>query len=319
MTRWIALTLLALLTCVSLAAPAAAQQPEAPAAPPPEAPAAAQPAQPKEPSDLLLRAGAPAEIASGQRVGTLVALGTDAIVAGTVTQDLVVLGGNATVSGEVLGTVTVVGGRLDLGPGARVGRDVMLVQSELTLQPGATVAGQVSRSSGVAWGWGAGWFFWLSTSVFVIACGLIFAAVGGAQLAGAASLLHKRPGPSVLSALIVWVGLPALAVLAFVTVVGIPIGLAVMFFALPVLWFLGYLVAGAELGALIGRWRGAMGRMDHPYAAVAVGLLVLQLVAFIPWLGALIGLLAGLWGAGALALRSLRVLRAKPPQAAATA
>lgn len=312
MTRWIALALFTLLTgLLTLAAPAAAQQPEAPAA--------AQPPQPREPSDLLLRAGAPAEIPPGQRVGTVVTLGSGADVAGTVTQDLVVVGGAATVTGEVLGAVTVVGGRLDLGPGARIGRDVTLVQSELTLAPGATIAGQVTRSSGPIWGWGVGWLFWLSASVFVIAAGLLFAAVGGLQLAGAASLLHKRPGPAVLSALILWIGLPALAVLAFVTVVGIPIGLAVMFFALPVLWFLGYLVAGAEIGALIGRWRGALGRMDHPYAAVALGLLILQLVAFIPWLGVFIALLAGLWGAGALALRSLRVLRERrPPQATAT-
>lgn len=310
MTRWIALALFTLLTSLSLAAPAAQQ---------PEAPAAAQPPQPKEPSDVLLRVGAPAEIAPGQRVGTLVALGADAIVAGTVAQDLVVINGNATVSGEVLGMVTVVGGRLDLAPGARIGGDVSLVQSELTLAPGASIAGQVSRSSAIAWGWGAGWFFWLSTSVFIIACGLLFAAVGGRQLAGAASVMHTRPGSSVVSALIVWIGLPALAVLAFVTLVGIPIGLAVMFFALPALWFLGYLVAGTELGALIGRWRGALGRADHPYAAAALGLLLLQLVAFIPWFGAVIALLAGLWGAGALVLRSLRVLRERPPpQAPAT-
>jgi hypothetical protein len=298
MTRWITLALLILLT--SIAVPAGAQQSEQ-----------------GEPSDLLLRAGAPAELAQGQRVGTLVALGTNAVVAGTVTQDLVVVGGDATVSGEVLGAVTVAGGRLDLGPAARIGGDVTLVQSELTLAPGAVIAGHLTRSSGPAWGWGMGWFFWLSMTVFTIACGLLFAAVGGRQLASAADVLHRRPGGAVLSALILWIVLPALSVLALFTVVAIPIGLAVMVFALPVLWFLGYLVAGTEIGALIGRWRGRLERADHPYAAAAIGLLVLQFVAFVPWIGAVIALLAGFWGAGALALRSLRVLRGRPSGAAA--
>ena len=318
MVRWIALAVLALVMSLLLPVPGWAQEP-APVLPPPAAQGGVEAGEPTRPadSDLLLRAGGPAEVGPGQRVGTAVVLGSDAIVQGTVTQDLVVLDGDATVSGEVLGSITVVNGRLDLGPSARVGEDVTLVQSQLTMAPGAEIAGEVTRSSGPAWGWGVGWFFWLSTSVFVILCGLLFAAIGGRQLADAATVQWRRPGLSVLSALALWVGVPALAVIAMLTVVGIPVGISLLVFVLPALWFLGYLVTGAGLGALIGRRRGRLGRTDHPYAAVALGLLVLQLVAFIPWIGAVVALLAGVWGAGGLALRAGRAVRGQPLEASA--
>ncbi|AKT39092.1 polymer-forming cytoskeletal protein [Chondromyces crocatus] len=338
MVRRNALALLALFVSLLCSLPVAAQPPDTAAQPPdttaaPPAPAAtpvesaspsegahgapsevsASPVMPYEKSDLLFRMGEPLEIDVGKRVGQAVTLGSDAHVAGTVTDDLLVIGGNAVVTGEVLGDVTVVGGQLELGAAARVG-NVTLVQSEMKLAPGAAILGQVTRSSGPIWGWGVGWFFWLSASAFVVVCGLVFAALGGRQLAGAAMLLSRRPGSAGLSALALWVGLPLLATLALMSVVGIPIGFAVLFFALPVLWFLGYLVFGAEVGLLLGKWRGAKVPTDHPYVAVAVGLLVMQLVAFVPWIGGLFAFLAGLWGAGALVLRSLRVLQGEPQE-----
>ncbi|EYF06977.1 polymer-forming cytoskeletal protein [Chondromyces apiculatus] len=335
MVRWNALALLALLTSLCLPFPAGAQPPATtdttavPVAPTeaatPEAgakgPSARSEAAPTpdaraDGSDLLFRMGATAEVDAGKRVGQVITLGCDARVDGVVSDDLLVIGGDASVTGEVTGNVTIVGGRLDLGPGARVG-NVTLVQSELTLVPGAAISGQVTKSSGPVWGWGVGWFFWLSVSAFVVACGLLFAAVGGRQLASAASMLSARPGGAGVAALALWIGLPALGTLALFSVVGIPIGVALLLFALPVLWFLGYLVAGVGVGVLIVGWRGAPRPVDHPYAAAALGLLVLQLVSFIPWIGTLLALAAGLWGAGALVLRSVRMMQGRPPEAAA--
>ena len=43
-------------------------------------------------------------------------------------------------------------------------------------------------------------------------------------------------------------------VVAFLTVVGIPFGLALLFVALPLLWFLGYVVAGTRLGGRCSIW-----------------------------------------------------------------
>src|SRR5215204_3598691 len=60
--------------------------------------------------------------------------------------------------------------------------------------------------------------------------GLLFAAVAGRQLTRAAALLTGRVGGTLLGALLVWVGIPILAVLAFITLVGIPLGFALLLF-----------------------------------------------------------------------------------------
>jgi hypothetical protein len=240
-------------------------------------------------------------------------------VDGTVREQLIVIGGRASVSGEVEGDVVIVDGTLDLSPSARVGGDVTLVRAELAQAPGAAIAGTVTRTRGMALGWGAAWAFWLSASVFVIACGLLFAALAGRQLAGAAGVLLARPGGSALTAVVVWIAVPVLAVVAFITVIGIPLGLTLLIVVLPALWFLGYLIAGAGLGALLTRARRTIGSADRPYAAVALGLLLLQLLGFVPWIGGFVVFLAGLWGAGALALRSWHLLRREAPLGTAAA
>lgn len=85
-----------------------------------------------------------------------------------------------------------------------------------------------------------------------------------------------------------------LAVLAMITLVGIPLEIGLLAFLLPGLWFLGYIVAAARLGGFLaglsGRESGA-----HPYLATLLGLLLLQFAVLVPGLGGLAVLVAGLW------------------------
>jgi hypothetical protein len=84
-------------------------------------------------------------------------------------------------------------------------------------------------------------------------------------------------------------------------VVGIPLAIG-----LAVLWaftaFLGWLVAGLWLGQLIlSRSRTAA----RPYGAAFLGMIVLMLISFIPFVGPIMSLL----GLGAVTLAGWRVLR----------
>jgi len=89
------------------------------------------------------------------------------------------------------------------------------------------------------------------------------------------------------------------------TLIGLPLGLGLLFFLLPALWFLGYIVAGARLGSFLvglsGRESGA-----HPYLPTFLGLVLLQLGILVPVIGGLIAAVAGIWGAGALAYIAYR-------------
>jgi hypothetical protein len=97
-------------------------------------------------------------------------------------------------------------------------------------------------------------------------------------------------------------------VLVMLTVVGIPLGLGVLLVVLPIAWFLGYIVAGARLGKFILQRNDATGR---PVAATTLGLVILQLGVLVPVVGGIAMVIAGFWGAGALAYSAYRAAGGK--------
>jgi hypothetical protein len=110
--------------------------------------------------------------------------------------------------------------------------------------------------------------------------------------------MTRQTGATILSAVLVGFGIPIVAVIAMITVLGIPLGLGLLLFLIPALWFFGYLAAGAKLGMVLMRQETSA----HPYLATTVGLILLQAVGLIPFFGGLVGLLAGIFGTGALVL-----------------
>jgi hypothetical protein len=264
---------------------------------------------------FLLRVNGTVVVPEGEHVDTLIVINGDILIEGTA-ETVVAIDSDAVIRGAVEDEVVVISGNLELADQSRV-NDVVLESSDLQRAPGAIVAGTIDEDDN----W---WFdlslgvlpllvFWLAFSVFVIAAALLFAGVGGRQLSSAALLISNEVGPTILATLIVWIGLPIAAVLVFVTVIGIPIGIGIFLFVLPALWFAGYLVAATRLGAAITRRAlGAVG-VQHPYMPALVGVLVLQAVGIIPALGWLIVWLAGMLGGGALALVAWRAWRDREP------
>ncbi len=252
-------------------------------------------------NDLLLRIDGPITVNANEEVGTVVVISDNAVVSGIVRHELIVINGDATVTGTVEGSVTVYRGTLDLRGNARVNGDVNLIDSDIVRAPASTVQGSINNGS-VTW---SGWelfafsvYLWLSGTIALIVAGLIFAAVGGRQMTAAGGLMTRQTGATILSAVLVGFGIPILAVVAMLTVLGIPLGLGLLLFLIPALWFFGYLVAGAKLGMVILRQQTS----NHPYLATTLGLVLLQAVGLVPFLGGLVGLLAGIFGTGALVL-----------------
>ena len=97
-------------------------------------------------------------------------------------------------------------------------------------------------------------------------------------------------------------GAPVLAAIVMATGVATPPGIAILFFLLPALWFIRYLVGGAAVGTAILRTRRPEAT-EHPYMAVLIGLLILQVAVLIPFVGGMIAFFAGLVGGGALLYR----------------
>lgn len=263
--------------------------------------------------DVLVRVNGPVHLEAGDTVSTLVVVNNSARVEGVVRNQLVVVNGNAVIEGALLGGVVAVNSRMDLAAGSRVDGDITLVRSALNRDPAATVAGTVQERRDFAIPWAFLWALWFGLAVAILVAGVIFAAIGGRQLAEAGRLMADEVGPTLLASLVLWVVLPAIAIILFFTVVGIPLGLAVLLVLLPAVWFIGYLVAGAAVGLPITSRLGWRERPDRPYKSVLLGLVILLLVGLIPVVGGLIGLVAGLWGAGTLLYRSWRDRRRGRP------
>ncbi len=135
-------------------------------------------------------------------------------------------------------------------------------------------------------------------------------ALFGRQLDVAVQTINRRPMESAISGLLTWVLVPVLAVLAFITIIGIPIGVGLLLVVIPLLAVAGYMVAAYWLGLRVVamaslRW----GR----YLALLTGLVILALVNLLPWFGGVITFFATLFGTGSLVYTLYRSRRGEEP------
>jgi hypothetical protein len=258
---------------------------------------------PDDDGDVLIRINGDVVVESGEVVDTLVVIDADAVVEGTA-RDVLVIHGNLLINGTVENDVTVIDGDLELGNSASVD-SVQVFSGNIERAPGATVTGDIEEHdefwavSGTAVTLFSIWF-WVASTLVLVAGALVFAAVGGRQLTDAAMAMTRQFTNTVVGGVFLWIALPIIAFAILFTVVGILLSLTVFVFVLPIMWVLGYIVAGTRLGLAI---TGRMGREQSgkPLLAAGLGVFFLQLIAIIPFLGWLVVAIAGLWGAGALA------------------
>lgn len=235
--------------------------------------------------------------------------GSELDLQGTVSGSLLAAGRRIHVNGTVGGDAQLVGDDLELGPDARITGNLRYrSRNELQRAPSAQVGGTVER---LPWTGPrkdrthrfpvAGLLIW-TAGLGVLAALLL--AIVPAFTQGMGTTLRTRFGWSLLSGFIVLVCLPAAAILALITVVGIPVGLLALL-VYPVLLLLGYVCAGVALGDMaLARIRPARAPSGGSRILAAVlALLALALLTRIPVLGGLIGVLAMLAGLGALLLQ----------------
>ena len=274
--------------------------------------------------DVYVRVNGTVDLAAGESVDTLVAVNSEAQVAGTVRETLVIVNRTATVSGDVGRDAIVANGTLRLEPTARIGGDVVLINGQLDQADGAEIAGSVVERSGAGMGAefrrvtaAVSFVVWLGVTLLFVVVALGWAAVAGRQLSDIAGLLGARPGLAAVAAVIFWIVVPVVAVIAFFTVIGIPIGIALLVIVLPLLWGLGYVVTSTRLGFFLADLRRTTPDLAHPYLEAVLGVVILQLIGLIPIVGGIVIALAGLFGAGAIVVHAWRRIGAPRNRAGA--
>jgi hypothetical protein len=252
-----------------------------------------------------------AVVPAGQTAGDVVVLDGTVTIAGHATGDVLSVSGPVRVTGRVDGDLIAVSDRAFLGSTARVGGDLIYGDERPVLLRGASVGGKVSNEDWAdaanGWGWVSliGW--WLAVSVSTLIVGVLLVLLAPAALYAAERAVRDRLGATVAWGVGIAIGVPVLAVLALVTLVGIPFGVALLLAAIPVL-----VVAYVTSAWMVGR-RVLSNRSTSPWAALLAGWGILRLLALIPVVGALVGLAATVVGLGALAVALWRAGRPTAP------
>lgn len=245
--------------------------------------------------------------------------------------ELEVAAQKVTLDGEVQGDVRITAEEIELGPAARIGGGLRYVSgSELKMADSARISGAITREAsttaqghgGPASHRGAEGFF-LAGGVFsylaLLACAAVFLLLAPVFAAQAPRRLQARPWRALGAGLLALVAVPLLAVLLFITLLGIPLGIAVMALY-PVLLLAGFVVGVLFLGALLppALGRPAPTRFRGTLAYFALALLLVLLVARLPFVGALAMGMVSLAGLGACLLE-IQARRKGPPAGAPSA
>lgn len=258
------------------------------------------------------------DLGAGQTAKTVVVVDGDVDVArgATVTGDVVSVDGTVRVAGVVRGRVVTVGGRAIVTRTGVVREGIRYGEDEPIIAPGAQVGGRVTQIDldfGDAVPFISWLALWLAVSISTLMLGVLLLWI--APRAADATFERMRDGgwgPAIGVGFVVFLGLPTLAVMALITLVGIPFGIGLLLALLP-LGALGYTAGAWLLGrAVIGPPRGR-------FAAFLAGWGMLRLAALIPFVGGLVFLAAMIFGLGALAWAMLQARDPGAPAAPAPA
>ena len=277
--------------------------------------------------------------AAGGTVGVETSVGTDAVLAGglvtverggRVGRDLVAAGGTVQVLGEVGRRARLAGGTVLVGGPVR--GDVEVDADRVVVLPEARIAGRLRYRSaqpaevrpgariegGIVWEavarppgilprrGGFPWVRWTLEALWLLVLGFVVQAVLP-QASAQVSEETSRPGRSLLVGFVLLVTVPVAAVLLLLTVVGIPLGfLALGLYAATL--YPGQVFTGRRIGEGLLR-RALRAPSVSPYAATAVGVLLLVVLFALPWVGWIVRLGAVLVGFGAIWLAAYRAAR----------
>ena len=228
---------------------------------------------------------------------------------------VVVIDGTATLDGATVGDLVVVSGRADLLAGTTV-HDVATWRATVNRDPAAAITGRTTAFETdlaalallliplmIA--------FTVGLALAAVVAGVAVAVFAARQVREAEARITTQPGQALVAGLAGTILLPLVGGLLVVSVIGAPIGLAILLGVLPVLAFLGWTVAAIWVGDwLIARSSGAP-EAGRPVRAAILGVIVLAIAGMLP----LVSGIATVFGMGALLLIAWRIIRPAQPAA----
>jgi hypothetical protein len=258
---------------------------------------------------VIFVAGGDVDIAADEQADAVIVIDGDARVAGTV-NTLVVVEGTATVTGGTLEALAIVRGTATLDADTTILGDVMRFDATVVGANAANVGGSVRDMTTDIAAFGAflaisAIVLWIGVGIATLLFGLLAAGLAARQVRSATSLISREPVLTGVIGLLSIVVVPLLAVVAMITVIGIPTGIGLLIVVWPMVAFVGYIVAAIWIGERLLNRRDGSAQPERPYAAAAVGLLIAFVIGFVPLVTAIVSI----FGFGAVVLAAWRTLR----------
>jgi cytoskeletal protein CcmA (bactofilin family) len=260
----------------------------------------------------VLVGGGTLNLGSEATVGRDLLLGAGtATIAAPVKRNVTLGSGTVTLENTVGGNVTGTVDQLTLASGASVSGNLDYTSNHtVVMANGATVAGPVTRHTpastttpvfGSPAAPALSFLGWLRGLIGISALGLLLVLLFPAFSAKAVEALEHRPGASVGFGAAILMITPIVGVIAFI--VGLIIGGWWLGLLLLPAYILALAVGYVVTGLLIGRWTAnRFGWKLHLAWMLLGGLFVLTVVGLIPILGAIVSILAVIFGLGALTI-----------------
>lgn len=237
-------------------------------------------------------------------------------VTGTIGKEAKVASNDAELSGTVKGNVDFTGEYLSVRQGANIGGNVKarVGEKEHVQIADGTVHGNVDVSLAEMQhvtrilGYSL-WGFWLKIvwAVGLLLMGLLLVFLFPKFIKGIGSMVTQRPGESLLWGFLGLIVIPIVSVLLLVTVIGMPIGLLLLTLFLWIL-YLSQLSLGVVLGNRLFTLEGRTGW--SLFWRLAVGVIIIQALTFIPYVRFFVNLASIIFGLGAILLMMKAGMRA---------
>ncbi|MEZ5925084.1 MAG: hypothetical protein R3D57_11955 [Hyphomicrobiaceae bacterium] len=237
-----------------------------------------------------------------------------ATLAGSLQGPLELHAQSARIDATVTGPAEITGFDITIGPAARFGSDLTIYSSaEPKIDPAAEVKGKLwvrpMKDSPMMRAYrDGGWIARARVALMIAAGGLLtgilFLWVGRGAVEDAIDRLVEETGWSGLVGALALLLVPVLVILLSITVVGLPLGVFLLL-ALPLALALGLAATGFGLGEFVLNREGEPRSAGARVLMLLIGLLILAVLAIIPYAGPPVAAIAVVFGFGAV-LRAIR-------------
>ncbi len=253
-------------------------------------------------ADNAMIAGGTVTASSNSDVGgDLDVAGGSIEIAGHVGSDLSCGGGSVVIGGAVDGNATIYADKIQILQSARIQGDLEYTSDKEIEIPAGTVIGDVvyKRSAKKV----EDIYSKITSSILsflsILLIGLLMVRFTGNTTIKVSDTITTQVLKSLGSGVLLLIAIPLIALILMITVIGIPLGLIVLF-AYIVILYISKIFVGLAIGRRILTY--AKQEISSPYWHLVVGLIVIAFATRIPLVGFLISLIVILAGLGALVM-----------------